>query len=147
MNNDLFFSSKSDDWSTPPPIFQGAGRGTSLRPGRMRNGREPQVPPIFQQGAGRPAAELGRMQGLLQPAVQPNKNVGRKGVPRRNAGRHTGRLAHPGADRYPILSRFYFASGGGALHQGKAQVWRPEERRTVPEHGRDIQRTKDNLIK
>ena len=133
------FSSVTDEWSTPPRIFQGSRCRVQLHARSVRDRRKSQVPGIFHSIRRRPLAELGRTPGLCQPALLQNQAVGRKGVHGRTEKRDARCFIDTSPDRHALLSRFYISQGRGQVYKRTSQVWKSKELGSVPVNARYLQ--------
>jgi hypothetical protein len=104
VNNGLY-TSATDEWSTPPPIFPGPRCRIPLHAGSMRDGCKPQGAEILHGKRRRARTELGRGNGFHKPTIRPGN---RKVDPESGGGirdhRHNMRHVATSKNRHGLVS-------------------------------------------
>lgn len=122
MNNEVMFSSKSDEWSTPQNIFDDLNQEFDFNLDPCSTEENHKCSFYFTKETDGLSQNWGGVARVLQSALFTNWEMGRKGFPRRSQRRNDCRLADSSANRHEILSRFHSSPIGNPIYQRKIEI-------------------------
>lgn len=136
MNNDLFFSSKTDLWATPAGFFADldAEFHFSLDPcATPKNAKCKRYFTAEQDGL---KQDWGGGDGFLQsPVWSRRRRVGEKGIRGIEKAGNARRVPTPSANGYKVVSRLYHKKGENSVRAWAAEIRRRKSAGAVPVDG------------
>lgn len=138
--NRVMFSSKSNEWATPPELFSelDAEFGFSLDPCATDDNHK--CPKYYTQKDDGLRQNWGGGASILQPAIRPrHRRVGPQMFRGSEEARHPGGAAHTGPYGHGLLPRLHLPQGaGGPLFAWASALRRRNQQRTLPVYDCDI---------
>ena len=147
MNNDLMFSSKSDEWATPQKFFDELNNEFRFNLDPCATDGNHKCSNYYTIADNGLAKNWGGVPSVRQSAVFGNRIVGCKVILRRTQRQHPCCVTHSSADGHKVFSRFLPLPFRDSIHQRAVEVRKCGKFRTVPVNVSDFSRCKDARTK